>query len=117
VPISALVLLTNLTISRVKVAGYGYAPEVGPAGTLIFGAMQLLIGINFSRLLVARHRSETVEKKRRYLWIAVAELLPLLGAALDGFTCRPWRLDEPGFCRLRPGHSPVRMFACVWPAR
>jgi len=89
VPISALVLLTNLIISRVKVASYGYAPEVGPAGTLIFGAMQLLIWINFIRLLVARHRSEAVEKKRRYLWIAVAELLPLLGAALDGFTDLP----------------------------
>jgi signal transduction histidine kinase/ActR/RegA family two-component response regulator len=89
VPMALLVLLTDLAIIRVKVAGYGYAPDVGPAGTVIFGAMQLLIGANFVRLLLARRREEVEDKKRRYAWLAVAELLPLIGAALDGFTDLP----------------------------
>ena len=89
IPMAALVLLTSLAINRVKVAGYGYAPDVGPAGTVIFGAMQLLISANFVRLLLARRHSTAADRKRRYLSLAVAELLPLLGAALDGFTDLP----------------------------
>ena len=89
IPMAALVLLTDLAIIRVKVADYGYAPDVGTVGIAFFGALQILNGVAFVRLLIARRHSVAADKRRRYLSLAIAELLPLLGGVLDSFTDLP----------------------------
>jgi signal transduction histidine kinase/CheY-like chemotaxis protein len=102
VPAAVVVLLTRLAVRGMTRAGYGYAPEVGLAGTIIFGAVYVLMGINLVRLLRARRRFAASDKRNRFLVLAVAGLLPLFGMLADGFTDLPpvgiW--THLGFCTI-----------------
>ncbi len=88
-PAAALVLFTDLAVKGMARADYGYAPEMGPAGLVIFGAVHVLMVTNLVRLLRARRRFAGEDKRRRYLVLAVTGLLPLLGSVADGFTDLP----------------------------
>jgi signal transduction histidine kinase/ActR/RegA family two-component response regulator len=89
VPASAIILFTNLAIERIRVSWFGYAPVVGSTGIALFAAMQLLISINLVRLFIAWRKEPSIEKRKRYLALGVAGLLPILGGAFDGFTDLP----------------------------
>ena len=88
-PVAALVLLTDLAIEREVVTRYGYAPVTGPVAAVMFGVMQLLMVANLFRLFNARRRQTSEEKRRVLLLLAIAEVLPILGSLLDGFTGLP----------------------------
>ncbi len=82
-------LCTDLVVKGVTRLPIGYAPQVGPAAYVMFGAMQVLIVVNMIRLLRARRREVSLFVRRRYLSLAIAALLPFLGTVADGFTNLP----------------------------
>lgn len=86
---AAIGLFTDLVIKGVRRLEFGFAPEVGPAAYIMFGAMQVLIIANMVRLLRARRREVSIIVRRRYLSLAIAALLPFLGIVADGFTNLP----------------------------
>ncbi len=89
VPSTAVVLFTGLAVAGMRRAGYGYDPVVGPGGFVIFGAVYLLIVLNTIVLVRAWMQEPSEDRRKRYLWLAAAGLLPLLGIVADGFTDLP----------------------------
>ena len=82
-------LFTDLVVKGVTRLPIGYAPQVGVAAYVLFGAMQVLIVANMVRLLRARHREVSLFARRRYLSLAITALLPFFGTVADGFTDLP----------------------------
>jgi len=96
------IIFTDLGVKAMTRAGFGFAPVLGRMAIPVFGAIQLLIIANFVRLLLARRTEPSVDRRRRYLLLAVAGLLPIVGTVADGFTDLPpvgiW--TNLGFCTV-----------------
>ena len=88
-PAAAIVLFTNLAVEGMSRTQHGWFPKVGPTGTIIFGAVYVLMVVNVIRLLRARRRFAAADRRKRFLTLAVAGLLPLFGMLADGFTELP----------------------------
>ncbi len=86
---AAAILPTNLVITRMVVAPYGYAPVVSPVGIPLFLGSWVLVGAGIVLALRAYRRSAGGEERYRFLYLAVAGFFPLIGAGLDGFSNLP----------------------------
>jgi len=82
-------LFTDLVVKGVTRFELGYAPQVGPAAYVMFGATQVLLIANMIRLLRARRHEVSIFVRKRLLSLAIAGLLPFFGTVADGFTNLP----------------------------
>jgi len=84
-----LLTTTDLAIQGMRLADYGYAPITGPLGPLFFAPAVLLV-IGGAYNLLKRYKASTLyEKRNRLIYLMVATLFPLIGAALDAFSDLP----------------------------
>ncbi len=86
---ASVTALTDQTIERMTAAPYGYAPVVGPLSVPFFAGSLAVVGAGIFVALRAYRAVAEGEARNRFLYLAVAGFLPLIGIGLDGFTDLP----------------------------
>ena len=76
-------LPTDLLVTGMGVASYGYAPELGPASSVIIVYGFFMYGAAVRNLVLARRSTRDAEERNRLLYLILAMAFPFVGAALD----------------------------------
>ncbi len=80
---------TNLILKEMRIADYGYTPVHGPLSPILSIILfPLLAGAGW-HFIKAYRASNSYEERNRLLYLMIAILPPVVGAALDAFTSLP----------------------------
>jgi len=87
--LAIIAVTTDLVISEMTLAHYGYTPVLGPLGFLSYITLPIFIIGGVYNLLKRYLSSRLHEERNRLLYLTIAVLFPLVGAGLDALSDLP----------------------------
>jgi signal transduction histidine kinase len=80
---------TDLIVEYTRLESYGYAPEVGRLGPLVFAIVPLVMVMGAFNLLRRFRQSKSYDERNRILYLLVAIIISFIGVLLDAFSDLP----------------------------